>query len=151
MAAKKSRGDLELVCKYSGSTYLKKLGYQEYLQTPHWHQLRKLALTAADYHCQLCGCDELPLHVHHNTYRRCGEEDLADLVALCPPCHELFHTQQRLWDRLTEKEREQAKKQVGKRAPNAPPPELEMVGRIDPATGRINVSGVRAAPRRRRR
>lgn len=69
---------------------LKTMPYKEYLQTPHWQALRLSMLKRAAYKCSLCG-ESKPLHVHHNTYVRRGEEKLSDLIVLCHECHESFH------------------------------------------------------------
>lgn len=69
---------------------LKTMPYHEYLQTQHWKNLRLTMLKKAGYKCSVCG-ERKPLHVHHNTYERRGEEKLSDLVVLCHDCHELYH------------------------------------------------------------
>lgn len=69
---------------------LKTMPYREYLQTAHWQNLRVSMLKRAGYKCSVCG-ESKPLHVHHNTYERRGEEKLSDLVVLCHECHELYH------------------------------------------------------------
>lgn len=68
----------------------KAMPYDQYLETEHWQQVRKDALRAAEYRCQLCNAAG-PLHVHHRTYERRGEESPADVIALCAECHKHFH------------------------------------------------------------
>jgi hypothetical protein len=69
---------------------LRRMPYQEYLQTDHWKAKRAEALAVAEYRCQVCnGMDGIT--VHHRTYERRGEELLSDLIALCKSCHGLFH------------------------------------------------------------
>ncbi len=69
---------------------LRSVPYKEYLQTEHWQIVRRDALKAAEYRCQVCNASTT-LHVHHRTYERRGEELPADLIALCADCHKLFH------------------------------------------------------------
>lgn len=65
-------------------------GYDAYLQSPAWQQVRRDALARANDHCQICkAADELD--VHHNTYAHFGKEWESDVVVLCRVCHELFH------------------------------------------------------------
>lgn len=64
--------------------------YEGYLNTEHWHTMRRLALDAAEERCQLCYSPQR-LQVHHRTYERLGRERLADLTVLCDSCHEAFH------------------------------------------------------------
>lgn len=69
---------------------LKRLPYQEYLQTEHWQQKRKFALNRANNRCMICYSNGL-LNVHHRTYERIGEEMPSDVIALCEKCHGIFH------------------------------------------------------------
>lgn len=64
--------------------------YKEYLQTDHWQKLREEALKRAGNRCQVCAYRK-NLHVHHNTYKNIGNEDIEDLVVLCWKCHKTFH------------------------------------------------------------
>lgn len=64
--------------------------YEGYLNTEHWHTMRRLALDAAEERCQLCYSPQR-LQVHHRTYERLGHERMADLTVLCDSCHEAFH------------------------------------------------------------
>lgn len=70
--------------------YLRSLGYEEYLLTSHWRDCRARAIARAGDACQVCNSSG-ELEVHHRTYARLGEEADADLIALCRPCHALFH------------------------------------------------------------
>jgi hypothetical protein len=74
----------------SPSFKLHKMPYKKYLQTDHWQSLRKEALSAAKYRCQLCNAEGL-LDVHHRTYERRGFEDMEDLTVLCRSCHSKHH------------------------------------------------------------
>ena len=64
--------------------------YKEYLNSPHWKEIRLKALDRAGNRCQLCSSID-NLNVHHNTYKNRGNEDLKDLVVLCRECHSKFH------------------------------------------------------------
>ena len=56
--------------------------YLEYLDSPEWWRLRKLALQRAGYQCERCAARTM-LNVHHRTYQRLGAEYLNDLEVLC--------------------------------------------------------------------
>lgn len=70
---------------------LKSMSYRDYLNTPHWREMRKRALKSSGYKCQLCNNFDKTLDVHHRTYERRGEEYIKDLIVLCRPCHSKFH------------------------------------------------------------
>jgi 5-methylcytosine-specific restriction endonuclease McrA len=70
---------------------LRRMPFKEYRLTPEWQAKRTQALSRAGYQCQVCGQRDARLDVHHNTYQRCGDESIYDLVALCAGCHALFH------------------------------------------------------------
>lgn len=74
---------------------LKRMPYREYLQTDHWQEVRTRALEASGHRCQLCNADST-IHIHHRTYERRGEEDPADVIALCADCHARFHNKMRV-------------------------------------------------------
>lgn len=74
-----------------------KTEYAEYLQSPHWQEVRKEAIESSNSICERC---ELPrwlaeiaydqdLHVHHKSYRSRGKEQIEDLEVLCRRCHEV--------------------------------------------------------------
>lgn len=67
--------------------------YADYLQSPEWAVVRRLALEQAGYACRLCGApqEESRLDVHHRTYERLGAELLADVIVLCSSCHCRHH------------------------------------------------------------
>jgi len=77
----------------TGETWTPK--YADYLNSPQWATLRRLALKAADNRCQVCNSDLL-LQVHHRKYPKVlGWEELSDLTVLCRRCHDLFHNSTR--------------------------------------------------------
>lgn len=68
--------------------------YRRYLKTLHWKQIRAKVLQRANGRCEICGY--LPwkdgvLQVHHKTYENLGNEQLDDLVCVCPWCHMKIH------------------------------------------------------------
>jgi hypothetical protein len=65
--------------------------YAEYLQTKEWKAKRIAALKRAGHRCQVCSEFMQPLHVHHNSYKNIGKEEMYDLVVLCETCHKQFH------------------------------------------------------------
>ena len=61
--------------------------YLEYLQSPHWKQLRQECLEFAGFTCERCRKVSGELHVHHLTYEHLWDEWEDDLQVLCPDCH----------------------------------------------------------------
>lgn len=72
---------------------LKGMKYEEFLQTDYWKLVSEQARINAHYKCQLCGCNDKKLNVHHNTYEHRGEEfkHMEDLICLCEDCHNFYH------------------------------------------------------------
>lgn len=80
---------------------LRKLGYgsyRAYLLSPHWQDVRKRywASGIAVRHCKGCLRKDVPLQLHHTTYKRLGNEYLRDLVPVCDDCHNAIHAQDRI-------------------------------------------------------
>lgn len=69
---------------------LRVMPYQEYLQTEHWRTVAQEAKERAGWRCAICN-SKGPLHAHHRTYERRGNETEGDVIALCAPCHRKFH------------------------------------------------------------
>lgn len=69
---------------------LKKLEYDEYLQTTHWRNFREQAILFYQK-CKLCNTQE-KLCVHHSCYENIGKETFNDVVVLCESCHLKFHS-----------------------------------------------------------
>lgn len=61
--------------------------YVAYLDSPAWRATRAAAIRRAGRRCSTCGATG-PLEVHHRHYRTLGAEAWADLVVLCPACHQ---------------------------------------------------------------
>lgn len=75
---------------------LRSMPYKDYLKSPEWNRTRIAALKRAGFTCQICNADNTVLNVHHRTYERLACERPADLIVLCQPCHEIFHTNGKL-------------------------------------------------------
>jgi 5-methylcytosine-specific restriction endonuclease McrA len=69
---------------------LRTMPYREYLQTPKWQERASQTYLRFGGRCALCN-EAGDLEAHHRTYERRGREEPADLTALCPSCHSLFH------------------------------------------------------------
>lgn len=80
---------------------LKNMKYEDFLQTDYWKMVSEQARINAHNKCQVCGCNDKKLHVHHNTYEHHGEEHkhMEDLVCLCEDCHYLYHN----WSNIIQK------------------------------------------------
>jgi 5-methylcytosine-specific restriction endonuclease McrA len=72
--------------------------YNEYLQGEHWQETRKryyhskLFRKTYKKRCGICLRD-VPLDLHHKTYKRIGAEPLKDLIGVCRECHTQIHSQ----------------------------------------------------------
>lgn len=75
--------------------YDKKIEYKRYMDSLEWHQKREKVLARCNDVCEKC-CIKKARHVHHLTYERFQNEDLADLQALCLECHQLEHPDRNL-------------------------------------------------------
>ena len=62
--------------------------YKAYLQSPQWRVFRDKVRAKA---CYSCGTRDVPLQVHHVSYKRLGNEKPDDVVTLCNSCHEAIH------------------------------------------------------------
>ena len=71
---------------------IRKRPYAENMMSEEWHVLRRRQLQRVGYRCQYAVLPDVQLNVHHNTYANYGEERLEDLIVLCRPCHEQFHS-----------------------------------------------------------
>lgn len=69
------------------------VNYASYLSSHAWKIRAREMREKANFKCQLCACTDKPLNVHHNNYERLGRERDDDLIVLCEPCHQKFHSQ----------------------------------------------------------
>ena len=68
----------------------KQIAYREKLKNPLWQKKRLFLLARDSWKCQMCGCENEMLAVHHRHYLPGREPwDYPDdlLVTLCDPCH----------------------------------------------------------------
>lgn len=66
--------------------------YAKYLQSPAWADKREAVLKRDGGKCARC-LEADASQVHHLTYTRVFNEDLADLISICDACHEAEHGQ----------------------------------------------------------
>jgi len=73
-----------------------RVNYANYLSSEAWIERREAAKARGGWRCALCGDEDAPLEVHHNSYRRLGGELETDLTVLCSECHSVFHDRRAL-------------------------------------------------------
>jgi hypothetical protein len=99
--------------------------YYGYIRSPAWAEKKRQYYASKMYKtlksrnngwiCYCCFANDKPLDLHHRTYKRLGEENIAvDLVPVCRDCHEKIHklhksTKISLWS-ATKKIRKPAKR-----------------------------------------
>lgn len=72
----------------------KKITRAEYIKTDWWQHIRSAVIWRDGGKCADCGAVSMSNHVHHEgrSVRMVAfNEDMADLVQLCPPCHAARH------------------------------------------------------------
>ncbi len=69
------------------------VNYASYISSHTWRKKAREMREKANFKCQLCAASDKPLNVHHNNYERLGRERDDDLIVLCEPCHQKFHSQ----------------------------------------------------------
>lgn len=103
-----------------GDDYKRKKEYNEYLRSDAWKRKKEAVMARANQPCwpqnptitiaydsygrrvesinvdwrpicELQGCRNIAVNVHHKHYDTVGKESLEDLVALCRDCHEIKH------------------------------------------------------------
>jgi len=69
------------------------LPYAEYLKSTEWARIKRKAMTRPHYqYCFVCKREDLPLEIHHRTYKWIGtERAMSGLVALCREHHQFIH------------------------------------------------------------
>ena len=67
--------------------------YTEYLSSERWQEKRRqwYADRSGRPRCYCCGKWDVPLQLHHKTYKRLCLERLNDLISLCDACHKGCH------------------------------------------------------------
>src|SRR6478735_8882859 len=61
--------------------------YKRYLKSPAWARKRQQVFEFYGKRCYVCKTRKGPIQVHHLTYRRLGNELMADVRPLCFTCH----------------------------------------------------------------
>lgn len=69
---------------------LKKLPYEEYLESNHWKFFKSEYYKSHEKKCAICGSRE-DVQLHHNNYENRGRETFNDVVCLCKECHKKHH------------------------------------------------------------
>lgn len=72
---------------------MKKLSYQEQLNSEEWKEKRLLILKRDNFRCVKCGYKGI-LHVHHKLYEKgkmAWEAKDVNLITLCKKCHDIEH------------------------------------------------------------
>ena len=70
------------------------MDYKEQIKSPKWQRRRLEILQRDDFTCQICGCKDKTLHVHHLRYapgREIHEYEDWELITLCVQCHNEEH------------------------------------------------------------
>jgi len=76
--------------QWNSESPARKAEYAAYLNSPEWHERRRLVLLRDEYLCQGC-LRSAANQVHHLTYAHRGNEFLFELISVCEPCHSRIH------------------------------------------------------------
>lgn len=79
------------------------MDYKEQIKSPKWQRRRLEILQRDDFTCQICGCKDKMLHVHHTAYERnkmIWEYPDEMLITMCNECHSLEHNMDNLITKL---------------------------------------------------
>ena len=73
--------------------------YKKYINSPDWaakkERFKKSGLFRKG-RCWVCTSTKIETHIHHQTYKRLGNERLNDLRILCAVCHAAIHNRMHL-------------------------------------------------------
>lgn len=91
--AKFQESDIEIPDPYKDDTGFSRDKYIAHLVSDKWKSIKESRLMIDQYKCKQCG---VPVsaetsHCHHVTYKNLGNEKLADVVTVCPSCHNAIH------------------------------------------------------------
>lgn len=68
------------------------MSYASYLQSDHWqHTRERYRASRLKKGCYCCDALNVPLDLHHKTYKTIGHENLNHLCRLCRARHRLAH------------------------------------------------------------
>jgi hypothetical protein len=72
---------------------MKKQEFLKQYQTKEWYEISKRIKARDNNTCQMCGCNDKPLNVHHLCYGEDGSIFVDDncLITLCEQCHQTLH------------------------------------------------------------
>lgn len=76
----------------------KKTDYSKKLSNPLWQKKRLELMNLRGFKCEMCGCEEKELHIHHRFYikgRQVWEYDNDVFQVLCYECHDKIHKQEK--------------------------------------------------------
>jgi len=81
----------KFVCRDTGE---RATGYEDYLKTEHWRQLRERIYQERNGICERCGRElDGVFEVHHKSYKSVGHEADTSLMLVCPECHRGIHAE----------------------------------------------------------
>jgi len=103
-------------------------GYYDYIKSEKWQQKRKDFYSSkmfkhlkgsGKWNCYCCECNNKPLDLHHRTYKRLGNENIAvDLIPVCRECHNEIHTLQKSGIQLWKATKQIRKRKLRKKVKN---------------------------------
>ena len=70
------------------------MDYKEQIKSPKWQKRRLEIMERDNFTCQICGCKDKTLHVHHTIYipkREIWDYEDNQLITLCEDCHNNEH------------------------------------------------------------
>ncbi len=81
------------------------MNYHQYIHSEAWRETKKRFYKSklvkrselGQPFCFSCKRFDLPLDVHHKTYKTLGKERLMDLALLCRECHDLVHALHKIY------------------------------------------------------
>lgn len=83
----------DFILSAPGKRTVSHLGYKDYIRSDAWRSVKKRYLQSKNPK-EYYGClapYEWFFHFHHRTYKNLGNENLRDIIPVCPRCHELIH------------------------------------------------------------
>jgi hypothetical protein len=81
---------------------MKKQEFLKQYQTKEWYEISKRIKARDNNTCQMCGCKDKPLNVHHLYYGEDGSIFVDDnsLITICEDCHKHLHMDKECIDGL---------------------------------------------------
>lgn len=76
---------------------MSKIKYSDRLKSKSWIRFSKECRQRVNHKCQMCGRQDGSSVVHHMRYHNLNtRKEWADVVVVCPPCHDTYHSVHRL-------------------------------------------------------